>query len=306
MVGTVEAFWSADQFAKDSGYVAAVRADIGDRVKKGQVLAVIDDPELHQQRASAQATLVVKQQLLKAADAATLQAQAVGEVARSQLAGLEAEARLAQVTLARQEKLFSEKAATNQQLDEVRAKAQVAAAAVEVGKSKIAAAQADLEATRANRAVAAAHVEVARAEVERLRTLLEYTNIVAPFDGIVTRRGVNPGDLVQAATATRSTALFTCQQTDTVRVSCAVPETSAAGVHVGDKAEVLLQGAGGRTFQGNVTRVAGAVQPQSRTMRAEIDLDNAHGALMPGMYTQVTLFPGSVPPEDRNASRHAR
>src|SRR6266480_429430 len=119
VVGSVEAFWSADQYAKDTGYVTEVLADIGDHVKEGQTLAVIDDPELQSQALAAQANVIAKREMVKAAAAAVQQAQSALEVSKRQLAGLRAELKLMEVTLTRQQELFAGKAATTQQIDEI-------------------------------------------------------------------------------------------------------------------------------------------------------------------------------------------
>jgi multidrug resistance efflux pump len=288
---SIAAFYSTDIYPKDSGYVLDVKADIGDRVTKGQVLAEIDDPELVRQIASLEATVAAKEELAKASEAAIAQAEAGVEVARKQLAGLESARKLAQVTLKRQEALFADKAATDQQVDEYRSKADAAVAAADVGQAKIAAAQADLLAAKANRAVAAAQVRVAAADLGRAQTLLGYTKIVAPFDGTITRRWVNPGDLVQAATAGKTTPLFTCQKLDVVRVMCEVPEISAVGIGPGTKADVKLMGSSAGEIHAAVTRIGTSLDPATRTMRAEIELQNPNQALRPGMYAQVTLTP---------------
>jgi RND family efflux transporter MFP subunit len=259
---TVQAFFATELYAKDSGYISKVNADIGDHVKKGTVLAVIDDPELQQQFARA--------------EAAVQQTEASLVVAKRRFEGLQADLALQQVTLQRWEQLFAGRAVTRQQLDEQRAKQGVSNANLEVGRADIALAEANLAA--------------AKADQHRLQALLEYTKITAPFDGIVTRRLVNPGDLVQAATSSRPLApLFTCQEIDTVRVFADVPEANAAAIRVGWPAEVRLFGPLAQTFRGSVTRIAGALDPASRTMRVEIDLPNPDEALMPGMYAQVTL-----------------
>jgi multidrug resistance efflux pump len=291
-VATVEAFWSADQYAKTSGYVSDVKADIGDAVKKGQVLAVIDAPEVEIEVAAAAATLAARQEMAKAAAAAVEQSRTALEVAKRQASGARSEQRLAEATLKRQEELFADKAATSQQMDEVRAKAEVARSTAEVTEAKIAAAEADLESARAAQAVAKANADVAAAGVRKAEALAAYTRITAPFDGVVTRRAVSPGDLVQAATAARTNLLFTVQQTGTMRVFCDVPEANAAAVAVGDAAEVKLYGPGGHAVPGTVTRLSGAVNPETRTTRVEIDLDNRDGKLRPGMYAQVTVTPG--------------
>jgi multidrug efflux pump subunit AcrA (membrane-fusion protein) len=260
---TIQAFFVTDLYAKDSGYVSQVNNDIGDHVKVGLVLAVIEDPEVQAQSNRAQAGVQ--------------QAKAALEVAQRQLAGMQADLTLQQVTLKRQKELFAGKASTAQTLDEARAKQGVSSANVETGKAKITSAEADLEA--------------AKAEAERLQALLQYDKIVAPFDGVVTRRLVNPGDLVQAATSTRTAPLFTLQKLDVVRVFADVPEASAAGIRSGLPADVKLYGPAGVTIHGAVTRIATALDPTTRTMRVEIDLPNPGEKLLPGMYAQVTLGP---------------
>ena len=293
---SVSAFYTADLYAKDSGYVLDVSADIGDHGKKGQVLATIDDPELKQQLAGNEAVLAAKKETAKAADAGVQQAQSAVEVAKRQVVALEADLKLTEATLKRQEALFADKAVTGQQMDEMRAKADVAGAAASVGQAKIAAAEADLAAAQANRGVAAAQVTVAAADVERMRTLLGYTEVLAPFDGVITKRWVNPGDLAQSGTGSRTAPLFTCQKLDVVRIVCEVPEANVGGVRKGTRADVRLFGPGGQTVQGAVSRVATSVDPTTRTMRAEIDLPNPDEALRPGMYAQVTLTPQAAEP----------
>jgi multidrug resistance efflux pump len=288
-IATIEAFWSADQYARIGGYVADVKADIGDRVKKGQVLAVIDAPELERDVAAAQATLAARREAATAAEAVVRQAQALLGVAQKQLAGVRAEAELAEVTLRRQQQLFETKAVTEQQLDDARAKTAVARASADVAAARIASAEADLATAKANAAVAEAQVQVAAAEAEKSATLASFARITAPFDGIVTRRLVGPGDLVQGGTATRSTPLFTCQQVDTVRVFCEVPESGATSVAEGAPAEIVTPGLPGQILKGTVTRVATSLNPSTRTMRVEIDLPNPQGTLHPGAYAQVTL-----------------
>jgi HlyD family secretion protein len=260
---TIQAFFATDLYAKDSGYVSQVQADIGDHVKKNQTLAVIDDPELQQQ--------------LERARAAVQQASAAIDVAKKRLIGLQADLSLQQVTLKRWQQLFAGKAVTTQQLDEQRAKEGASRASMEVGEADVRLAEANLQA--------------AHADQRRLEALLEYTSITAPFDGVITRRTVNPGDLVQAATASRPTApLFTCQEIDMVRVFADVPEANAAAIGPGWPAEVRLFGPGGQTVRGSVTRIAAAFDPTTRTMRIEIDLPNPEEMLRPGMYAQVTLW----------------
>ena len=258
---TIQAFFVTDLYAKNAGYVSQINNDIGDHVKKGQVLAIIENPELQAQYEKAQA--------------AVAQTKAALDVAKRQLAAVQADLVLQQATLQRQKELFVGKAATAQALDEAKAKEGVASANVEKEKAKISLAEADLQA--------------AMAEANRLQALLEYDRVVAPFDAVVTRRLVNPGDLVQSAIATRTTPLFTCQKIDVVRVFADAPEASASAIRPGTRAEVKLYDTSEMTFVGSVTRVATALDPSTRTMRVEIDLPNPDEKLQPGMYARVTL-----------------
>jgi RND family efflux transporter MFP subunit len=264
---TLEAFEEADLFAKISGYLSDVRVDIGDHVKAGQALAVIDVPEMEQELAEAKAQLESKQSSL--------------ESARRQLDRYKANIMLQEALLRRREELGAAgHFISDRTLDEVRA-------AVEIAK-------ADLSVAEANRVLAANQVDVAAATVERIKALLSYRQIVAPFDGVVARRLVNRGDLVQVATtATRTTpsagSLFTVQRIDTIRVFCDVPENDVPHVHIGDPAIVKPSGFDGKAFTGTVTRFSLRLDPETRNMRTEIDLPNPDERLYPGMYAEVSL-----------------
>src|SRR6267378_3561516 len=263
---TLEAFEEADLFAKVSGYLSDVRVDIGAHVKAGQVLAVIDVPEMEQELAEAKAQFETKQSSL--------------ESARRQLDRNKANVTLQTVLMKRREELSEGKGfISDRTLDEVRANTEIA--------------KADLSVAEANRAVAANQVDVAAATVEKIKTLLGYTRIVAPFDGMVARRQVNRGDLVQAATATRATpsagSLFTVQRIDTIRVFCDVPENDVPRLHIGDPAIVKPSGFDDKPFIGKVTRFSLRLDPETRNMRTEIDLSNPKEQLYPRTYAQVSL-----------------
>src|SRR5712671_233408 len=263
---TLEAFEETDLFANVSGYLSDVRVDIGDHVKAGQVLAVIDVPELKQQLAEAEAQLESKKSSL--------------ESARSQVDHAKANLFL-QTALAKDRDQLGEgrNFISSQTLDQVHANADIA--------------KADLGVAEANRDLAAKQVDVAAATVEKIKSLLAYTLIVAPFDGVVARRQVNRGDLVQAATATRTTpsagSLFTVQRIDTIRVFCDVPENDVPRLHIGDPAIVKPSGFDGKSFVGKVTRFSLRLDPETRNMRTEIDLPNPEERLYPGTYAEVSL-----------------
>src|SRR3977135_2235577 len=263
---TLEAFDEADLFANVSGYLSDVRVDIGDHVKAGQVLAVMDIPEMNDELAEAKAQLDSKKSSL--------------ESARSQVDHAKANLAL-QNALAKDRDQLGEgrNFISSQTLDQVHANADIA--------------KADLGVTEANRDLAANQVDVAAATVEKIKALLAYKQIMAPFDGVVARRQVTRGDLVQAATATRTTpsagSLFTVQRIDTIRVFCDVPENEVPHIRIGDPAIVRPSGFDGESFTGRVTRFSLRLDPETRNMRTEIDLSNPRERLYPGTYAKVSL-----------------
>ena len=258
---TLEAFEDADLFAKVSGYLSEVRVDIGDHVKQGQTLAVIEEPEVEKELAEAEAQRAASQKMV--------------ETAQRQVDHNKADLALQEVTRKRTATLTQERWVSDQELDDISAKAAIA--------------RADVGLAEANQAAVAAQADLAAATVERIRAVLAYSKIIAPFDGIVAQRLVNRGDLVQAATSTVTTPLFKVQRIDTIRVFCDVPEADAPRVRAGDVAVVKPFGLDGASLVGTITRFARRLDAQTRNMRTEIDLPNPDERLYPGMYAEVAL-----------------
>ncbi|HEY3242258.1 MAG TPA: efflux RND transporter periplasmic adaptor subunit [Phycisphaerae bacterium] len=286
---TLQAYEQADLYAKTSGYISEVRVDIGDRVQAGDVLAVIDVPEMARELEETQAQHAAKRAALAAAEAHVVQAQKMLEVARSQLQRYRADLALKEATAGRREELFAGKAIPQEQLDEARSQLEIARAEFGIAESKIAAAEADVSGAEAARAVANAEIEVAAARIARTQTLMQYAQIVAPFDGVVTQRTVDRGALVQSATSSRTMPLFTVQRIDVLRVFIEVPESDVAHVQPGSVAKIKPYGWTDAELEGSVARIASSLNPGTRTMRTEIDLPNPDGRLLHGMYAQVVL-----------------
>jgi RND family efflux transporter MFP subunit len=258
----IEAYERTLVYAKIPGYVQKWNFDIGDRVHKDDVLAELYIPEMEVELKQKEATVRQASSEIKQADAAVLRWQADLKHAEAQYE------RLARV--ARNGVLDKE------QVDENRL-------AFETAQAAVAKAQADVD-------VAKARLEVAKADRDHVQTLLQYTKIPAPFDGVVTRRNVNTRDFVQPVAASKGDALFVVEKVDPVRVFVNVQELEAVWVRDGDTALIRPQSLLGRQFQGTVTRSSGALNPQNRTLRTEIDLPNAGGELLPGMYVNATII----------------
>jgi membrane fusion protein (multidrug efflux system) len=140
---------------------------------------------------------------------------------------------------------------------------------------------------------AAAKWEVAKANLDRIETLLHFAKIVAPFSGVVTRRFVDPGAFIPAATsgsAAQNAAILTIADYRKVRVQVGVPESEVPRIEKGIGASITIEELPGLEFTGTVTRYAHALDDATRTMLAEIELDNPKGQLRPGMYANARLF----------------
>ena len=145
-----------------------------------------------------------------------------------------------------------------------------------------------LRATDAAVSVAEANVVAQQAQLQVLKQQKAYQSVVAPFDGVVTQRNIDVGSLVQAD-ATTGTFMFTVMQTDVIRTFVYVPQDQAVGVAPGVDAAVHIPELPGRSFPGKVTRIADALQPDTRTLRTEIDVPNPDGTLQPGSYCTAEL-----------------
>jgi RND family efflux transporter MFP subunit len=162
------------------------------------------------------------------------------------------------------------------------------ASAVRSAQASVAEAKADVDKAAADRAAAAARLEVAKSNLARTVTLLEYTQIKAPFDGVVTRRNVDTGHFV-APPGPAAQPLLVVSRTDIVRIFVDIPELEAEWVGTGDAAVVHVQALGGRTFDAKVSRTAWSLDASNRSLRTEVDVPNADGVLRPGMFATVTI-----------------
>lgn len=228
--GDVEAFYNAQIHARVSGYLKDWYDDIGAHVKAGQVLAVIDTPDLDQQLAQA----------------------------RADLATAVANQKLAQLTADRWTNLLARDAVSRQETDE------------KTG---------DLAAKNAL-------VNAAGANLQRLEALEAFKRITAPFDGVVTARTTDKGQLIAAGTP-NDPGLFTVSDTHRLRVYVHVPQSYSAELKAGDVANLTVPEYPGQTFQATLVSTSGAVNDQSGALLVELQLDNAAGLLKPGDYAQV-------------------
>jgi RND family efflux transporter MFP subunit len=259
-----EPFQQVDVMAKVAGYVQSIKVDIGDRVRGGQVLAVLEIPEMEDDLSKAAAVIVQANDEIATASDELHRAEQAHELAHLSYT------RIAEV-LKREPGLVPQ-----QEVDEARSRDLIAEAQVAAAKSSLRTAE---QRTR-----------VAQADQTRIQTLHKYMTISAPFEGVVTKRYANAGSMIQAGTASQTQAMPIVQlsQNNLLRLILPVPESGVSHVHVGEAVDVRVTSLG-RAFPGRVARFAEKIQPSTRTMDTEVDVPNPTLTLIPGMYAEVNL-----------------
>jgi RND family efflux transporter MFP subunit len=307
--GFVDAFEQTSIFSKVSGFIEHYYADIGQKVKKGELLAKIFVPELDEEHQQKAAQVGLDQQLVAQARQLVAVAESNVQMAAAQLAEAKANVGKYQAEVVRwdsevnrltgmvRENVVDKQvlAETQRQLDSSRAARDAAQAAVTAREADLATSRANLEKAKIDVETAKAKVKVSEADERRVAALLAYTRVTAPYDGVVTVRNANTGDYVQAVSGDKSTpnpsAIFVVARTDLVRVFVDVPEQFARYVQPGTKADVRAQCLSGLQIPAAVTRTSWAIREKTRTLRAEIDLPIAeHNCLRPGMYVYTKVF----------------
>jgi RND family efflux transporter MFP subunit len=257
-------FQEIDVHAKVAGYVKHIYVDVGDRVKKGQTLAVLEVPELEDE--------------LNQAAASVRQSEQEVDQAQHQLKRAQADYTVAHLTYTRLEGVMNTRPEliAQQDVDDAQGKDEGAEAQVEAAKAGLAAAQEHLHAATANR--------------ERVQALFDYTKITAPFEGVVTRRYADTGAMLAAGTTSEQQALplVKLSQNGLLRLDIPVPETNVPVVRLGKKVSVEVQ-ALHKIFEGTVARFADKVDDATRTMMTEVDVPNPKLEIVPGMYAYVSF-----------------
>ena len=268
-------------FSKIAGYVETVHVDIGDKVKKSQPLVTLHVPELADDVCQKTALVTQAEAELKQAEASVSAAEAATDTATAKIE--EAQAGITRSAgeyerwkgeYARVKELAANGSVTQKLADETlnqyraaEASQHGAAAAVRSAEAAAHEAQANAAKAEADRVAADARVAVAQANLARAQTMLDYATIRSPYDGVVTRRSVDTGHFVQAAT-TGATPLLVVARTDKVRIFVEVPEMEAASVDVGDPAVIRPQALPGSDLSAPVTRTSWSLDPANRSLRA--------------------------------------
>ena len=230
--GALQAYKDSPIYARTSGYLSHWYADIGAHVTQGQLLAVIESPEVDQQLAQAKANL------------ATAQANANNAAVQAQ----------------RYKDLLKQDAVSQQDTDNY----------------------------VTSQASTYTQVESAQHAVSQYEQLVGFEHVYAPFTGIITARDIDVGQLINAGAGTNQ-QLFEEADIRTLRVYVSIPQVDSLGARRGTVAQIMLAEYPGQTFTGHIVRSADSIDPNTRTLLVEIDVDNRDGKLMPGAYGEVKL-----------------
>lgn len=306
--GTVHAFEWAELFAKESGYLAKQTKDIGDTVKKNEIIAELSAPELDEDVVRCEAAVKRAEAVVEQMKARITSAKAAKKAAEAAEVASHAEVKRTQASsdfygkqFRRFQQLFASRSIDEKVVDEKEDAYLAAEAALEAAKANVLTAQAKVAEADANiiqaesdLATAVADVGVAESNLAKAKVLLDYTKIRAPFDGVVTHRGFHVGDFIRTRAEAAQVPLFTVARNDLMRIVIEVPDRDVPYVDPGDTVLLNIDALPGRPFEGKIARLSFSEDAHSRTMRVEVDLPNTEGLLRHGMYglANVVLQPG--------------
>jgi RND family efflux transporter MFP subunit len=257
-------FQEVEVHAKVAGFLKSISVDVGDRVEAGQLLAVLEIPELQDEMQQDEAGVNHAQDEINRAQSDLVRAESAHEVAHL------GASRLSKVLTARPNLV------AQQDIDEAVGRDRVAEAQVATAKAAIASAQQQLE--------------IAKASQNKTKTLFAYARITAPFAGVITHRYADTGAMIQAGTSSQTQAMPVVQlsQNSRLRLVIPVPESAVSRIHIGTPVDLHVQSSH-KTFTGTVARFADRVNTETRTMHVEVDVPNANLELVPGMYADASI-----------------
>jgi RND family efflux transporter MFP subunit len=270
LTAELEPYYEVDVMAKEAGYIRHMLVDIGDHVKAGQLICVLEIPELQDDLQQAKAdvrTATAEQSAAEQDQKRAVAAEAIAHLSYTRIMDV------------------SKKEPGLVPLQEV-----------DVAHSRDLEAEAQVASVEQNVQASTSRLQAAKAALQHQSALVEYTRIVSPLNGVITQRFASDGAMIQAGTSSSTQAMPVVHvaEDDILRLMLPVPEAYVGTIHNGEPVNVTVA-ALGRTLPGKVTRFADRVQASTRTMTAEVDLKNTKLDLIPGMYAQVQLNLADAP-----------
>jgi len=264
LTGEFRPFQQVDVHAKVAGYIRRIFVDVGDKVKAGQELAILEVPELNAQVMGAKSDIGRSQDAIR---------RAQSEIERAESMHTAYHAAYTRLKQASEERpgLVAEQELDDSMAKDKETEAQINSAQAALAESKN-------------------QLGMAQAALDRLSALQAYSHITAPFAGVVTKRYVDTGALISAGTSseTQSQPVVQLAEWSLFRLEIPVPESAVPMIHLGSIVQVHVLDLN-RDFQGRVSRFADALNDETRTMHTEIDVENPQDTLTAGMYAEVKL-----------------
>lgn len=299
----IEPFEQTSLFAKASGFIAEVKADIGDRVKKDQVLVELSIPEMQQERVQKLAAIEEARAAVGQSEARVVAAQSMIDAAQARrdeavatIAQQDAEIAFRQSEHARIAELVTAKSVNEALRDEKLKQLQAAKAGLVAAQAAVRSAEANIKVERARKTQAEADLahaiaqrQVTEASLRQTEILMDYATIKAPYAGVITRRWANTGDFIRSAAVGQNEPLFTLVKVDPLRIVADIPENDSSLIRDDQPATLTIDALKGRPFAGRVKRSTGVLDPKTRTLRVEVELDQPDPQLRPGMYGALTI-----------------
>jgi RND family efflux transporter MFP subunit len=276
-------------YARVDGYLSGRLVDIGDKVKKGQLLAVIETPTIDQELEQARADLLRAKAAVDQTRAQTKEAVAQKLTAQANVQKAKANVDYATVTATRWTNLATRGAVSLQSRDEKVRFLDTTSAELTAQGADVKAADAKIVAAQSQIAESLAEVKAKQAQVKRLEVEQSFQKVLAPFDGIITLRKVDPGALITKGSQSNNLELYQMARIDRLRVYISAPQRVARYLKAGQAADIMVPEYPERKFTGIVTNVSGALDPSTRTRQTEVQIDNKDHALLPGMYAEIKL-----------------
>ncbi len=257
-------YQEVDVMAKVAGYIKQINVDVGDRVKEGDLLATLEIPEMKDDLNRANASVERSNADVTHAEDEVRRAESANAIAHLSYQRLAAVSEKRPGLIAQQE--------------------------IDVAQSKDVETQAQVSAAKSALAAAKQQVHVNTSDVEKVRTLMDYTRVTAPFTGVITKRYADTGSMIQAGTASQTQAMpvVRLSENSLLRLILPVPESAVPTVHIGQRVEVRVPTLN-RSFPGKVQRFVDKLAMDTRTMDTEVDVQNPDLILIPGMYAEVNL-----------------
>ena len=279
-------------FAKVTGYIKRLGADLGDFVKEGQMLVEVDAPELNAALEGARASVSQAESSLNVAESNLASAQAAVISQQANLVKAQAVAKNDGRNADRFNSLHEQGFIAAMERDNAKTNAESSQAGLNAAQAQLDVAKVQVETARSQMALAKSNVDGARASMKIAQTNLDNTRITAPFAGYISQRNLYTGASVNsqaAGTSNSSIGIMVLQDLRIVKVQVEVQERDISRVKIGSVAKVYVDAYPGRVFDAKAVRIVHALDPRTRTLGVEMEITNTDGVLKPGMYARVEL-----------------